>query len=196
MTVFTHILMCIIGVLFIVCAFYATGIRGAFSRGPSRPISKAARIIIFFAGMAIFIDGFERLLGRPSEPNVGWGVAAPFAAVLMLVLFLNSKPVRAFMGRARGSSTIAIHFAHGLPSAMVVVPVAFFVIVGVMLVLGIGPVADSTARVGIIMCVLALFAVGLLYGALESHYIKTGRATMTELPRQSKDRKSPDTANC
>lgn len=173
-----------------VAAFYATGMRGAFNRsGPSREISKAGRIIFFLAGMAGFMDGCGQLLGRLSDRSLGWRAAIPLTAVLILTLFLNSKPVRAFMGRAeRSSPTLTIRFANGLPSAMVVVRVAFFVIVGAMLVLGVGPVADATARIGIIACVLMLFVAGLLYDVLESYYIKIGRATMTELPLQSKDR--------
>jgi hypothetical protein len=192
MTIFTHGLMCIVGVLFMVGAFYATGMRGAFSRsGPLREISKAGRVLIFLTGAVPFIDGCDRLLGRLGNTRAGWRVAIPLTAVLIFALFLNSRSVRAFMGRAeRSSPTLAIRFANGLPSAMVVVRVAFFVIVGVMVVLGVGPVADTTARVGIIACVLALLVTGLLYGVLESYYIKTERATMTEVPVQSGDREN------
>jgi len=189
MTLFTHILMCIFGILFIFGAFYATGIAGALSRGPYHPISKAGTVIIFLAGMAVFADGLEKLLGRFSRLDVGWRVAVPFIAVAILALFLNSKLVRTYMGRvARSRPTVAISFANGLPSAMVGVRIAFFVIVAVMVVLGIGPVADSTARVGIIACVFALFGIALLDGALEYYYIKIGRATERKLSVQSTGR--------
>ncbi len=59
---FTSILMCILGVLFMVMAFFTTGIRGAFSRGPYRPITKAGRVIIFLLGMAVLVSGIQRLL--------------------------------------------------------------------------------------------------------------------------------------
>jgi hypothetical protein len=182
MTVFTHILMCIIGVGFIFGAFYATGIAGALTRGPYHPISKAGRVIIFLAGMAVFVDGLEWLLERLGGIDVRWRVAAPFVAVAILALFLNSSLVRAYMGRVvQSRPTVAISFAKGLPSAMVGVRIAFFVIVAAMVMLGEGPVADSTARIGIIACVFGLFGVALVGAALEHYYIKTGRATETDL---------------
>ncbi|PYY05833.1 MAG: hypothetical protein DMG69_25270 [Acidobacteria bacterium] len=184
MTLFTEILGCILGVLFMFAGFYAAGIRGAFGRGPSHPISKAGRVIIFLAGMAVFIDGLQRLLGRSGGLDVGWRVAVPSSAVL--ILFFNSKFVRAYMRRVvRSSPTVAINFANGLPSAMVGARIAFLVIVAVMVMLGVCPVAGSTARVGIGACAFALFGVGLLHSILENYYINTGRATVTKLPTES-----------
>jgi hypothetical protein len=43
-------------------AFRATGIAGAFSGGPYRPISKAGRVIIFIIGLVVFLSGIQRLL--------------------------------------------------------------------------------------------------------------------------------------
>jgi len=191
MALFTKILECIIGVLFMCGAFFATAIRPglAFSRGPSYRISKVGRIIIFLAGMAVFIDGLEQLLGRSGGLDFGWRGATSFAAVVLLVVFVNSKLVRGYAGRMPTSRpTVAINFANGLPSAMVAVRIAFFVIVAVMVVFGVGPVANSTAKAGIITCVLALFVVAFANGALEQHYVKTGRANKVAVPAEKQDR--------
>ena len=53
--VFTQIFMCLLGIAFMFGAHYATGTRGAFSHGPLHPISKGGRVIIFLAGMAVFV---------------------------------------------------------------------------------------------------------------------------------------------
>jgi hypothetical protein len=62
MILFTNILMCALGVLFIAAAFLTTGIRGAFSKGPYRPITKTGRVIIFTTGVVLLGSGVQRLL--------------------------------------------------------------------------------------------------------------------------------------
>ena len=73
---------------------------------------------------------------------------------------------------------IGIDFPSGLPSAMIGVRIAFFVFVTAMVIFGTLPMADSIARAGTIVCVLVLFALGVLYGILENYYVKSGRGTM------------------
>jgi len=191
MTVFTHIFACILGVFFMAGAFFATGIRGAlFRRGPYHPISQAGRVIIFLAGAAVFIDSLEWLLGRYAALGVWWRLAVPFTAVGILVVMLNSKLVRAYMARTVTSKpTVAIKFSNGLPSALAAARIAFFVIVAAMLVFGIAPISGSTAKAGIIGCVLALFALAFVYVALEHHYINTGRASEIKFPAQTPEPK-------
>jgi hypothetical protein len=163
-------------------AHYATGIRGAFSHGPLHPISKGGRVIIFLAGMAVFVEGFNCLVNRSGGPQVWWRNAVPFVAVAILAGVLNSKRVRTYSGKTTMSRpTVAIRFSGQLPSVLVGLRVAFFVIVALMLVFGVGPIAPSMARAGIVFCVLALFALGLLYGVFENHYVNTGRATEVKL---------------
>ena len=59
------ILMLVIGILFMLASFFATGIAGAFSGGPYRPITKTGRIIIFVTGLAVFISAVQRILAHP-----------------------------------------------------------------------------------------------------------------------------------
>jgi hypothetical protein len=52
----------------------------------------------------------------------------------------------------------------------------FVVVVAVMLVLGLVPMQEATARAGIIATVAVLFVLGLLSVLLEGHYVNTGKA--------------------
>jgi len=55
----------------------------------------------------------------------------------------------------------------------------FVVIVAVMLVFGLVPMQEATARAGIVATVATLFVLGLLSVVLEGHYVNTGRAKKT-----------------
>lgn len=59
---------------------------------------------------------------------------------------------------------------------MLAARLAFFTIVAMMLVFELAPVAESTARTGIIGCVFALIGIAALNLALERHDLKTGHA--------------------
>jgi hypothetical protein len=59
---------------------------------------------------------------------------------------------------------------------MLAARLAFFVTVAITVVFGVAPVADSTARIGIIGFVFALIGVTVLNLALEHHYVNTGHA--------------------
>lgn len=51
-----NVFMAVLGVIFMAGAFIAEGLVAPFSgRGPVRPISKAGRVIIFVAGLSIFL---------------------------------------------------------------------------------------------------------------------------------------------
>lgn len=62
MTLLTTVLTCVLGVFFMLMAFFTTGIRGAFSRGPTLPITRAGRIILFLIGLVVFISGMKQLI--------------------------------------------------------------------------------------------------------------------------------------
>lgn len=75
-----------------------------------------------------------------------------------------------------------VDFPSGLPSAMVAVRIACFVVVAAMVIFGMFPMADSIAKTGTIACVLVLFAAGVIYGILENYYVKIGRGTVPSSP--------------
>lgn len=54
--------MIALGVLVLVMAFFATGIRGAFGRGPTRPLSLAGRVILVVTGLLLAGTGLYRVL--------------------------------------------------------------------------------------------------------------------------------------
>lgn len=199
---FTDVVMCLVGILFMFGAFYAIGFSRRFRRDkePYGVISKTGRFIIFVGGMAIFINGVEELMGRYDVPARGWRALAPFVAVLLFGLLLNSRFVRTYMGRGQEKyPMVGVDFPGGLPSAMVGVRIAFCVIVVAMVTFGVFPMPDSVAQKGIIACVFALFAIGVLYTILEHSYVKTGRAIVqstgsieegqAHLPSQSRNMK-------
>jgi len=51
---------------------------------------------------------------------------------------------------------VVAQFSQGLPAPMLAARLTFFITVAIMIVFGVAPVADSTARIGIIACVFAL----------------------------------------
>jgi hypothetical protein len=62
MNTFTSVGLAVLGVFFMVMAFVAMGVRGAFSRrGPGRPPTKTERTIFFLVGLAALIKGFRML---------------------------------------------------------------------------------------------------------------------------------------
>ena len=51
------------GVLLMLFAFFAEGVRGALSSGPLLPMSKAGRVIFFLAGVTLFAKAIWMRLG-------------------------------------------------------------------------------------------------------------------------------------
>jgi hypothetical protein len=70
---------------------------------------------------------------------------------------------------------------------MLAARLTFFITVAIMIVFGVAPVADSTARIGIIACVFALVGVAVLNLALERHYVNTGHAKEMDVPSRGND---------
>ena len=59
---FTNALVAFLGVLLMLGAFFARGMRAAFSRdGPMRPISVTGRVILFVGGLLVFLNGLRSL---------------------------------------------------------------------------------------------------------------------------------------
>ena len=80
---------------------------------------------------------------------------------------------------------LIVKFPRGLPLAMLATRLVFLITVAVMVVFGFAPMADSTAQTGIISCVFALIAAGVLNVAIERHYVGTGRALEIDVSRGS-----------
>jgi hypothetical protein len=57
-----NIVIVALGVLFIIMAFFATGVRGALSRGPTRPPTLLDRGVFFVIGLAALWKGLFGLL--------------------------------------------------------------------------------------------------------------------------------------
>ena len=76
-----------------------------------------------------------------------------------------------------------VKFVDGTPRPIVALRYGYFVLAGLMILFGVAPFADRTARMGIIACVLGLFILAGVYIALEWRYVNAGRAK--EIPRDS-----------
>jgi len=73
-------------------------------------------------------------------------------------------------------SVVVVKYPNGLPVTIIALRVAFFGVVGMMLFFGLAPVADKTARVGIIYSIFVLIAIAVAYIAVERRYVRIGRA--------------------
>jgi hypothetical protein len=58
----TSVVMIALGAPTIFMGFFATGIRGAFGRGPAQPISNSGRAILVLAGLLVAGIGLYRVL--------------------------------------------------------------------------------------------------------------------------------------
>ena len=104
-----------------------------------------------------------------------WTRASVFPAVLLLAL-INTKLLRRYEQTGQAvripPPKVVARFPHGLPVSMLAARLAFFVSIAVMIVFGVAPVGDSTARMGIVVCVFALIGVAVLNLVLERHYVR------------------------
>jgi hypothetical protein len=152
-----------------------------FPRG--KPLALIATEI---ASVAAFIASM--IVGGLSQ---GWRRAVPSIAVVAAVLFLYSSLIRTYerLGIAIPVKRrkIIVKFVGGLPAPMLAARVVFVLTVVIMVFLGVGPLSDSTARIGIIACVFVLIGVAVLNIALEYHYLIAGCASEEELSAQPAD---------
>jgi hypothetical protein len=109
-----------------------------------------------------------------------WPRAIAIIAVFLVIAFIDAKLHRQYERTGQAvripRPRVVVNFSQGLPVPMMASRLAFFVTVTIMVVFGVAPVADSTARIGIIACVFALVGVAILNLALERHYVNTGHA--------------------
>ena len=109
-----------------------------------------------------------------------WPRAIAIVAVFLVIVFTRTKLHRHYEGTGQAvripPARLVAQFSQGLPVPMLAARLTFFITVAIMVVFGVAPVADSTARIGIIACVFALIGVAVLNLALERHYVNTGHA--------------------
>jgi hypothetical protein len=109
-----------------------------------------------------------------------WPRGIVIIAVFLVIAFINTKLHRRYERTGQAvripRPRVIVKFSQGLPVPMFAARLAFFVTVAIMVVFGVAPVADSTARIGIIACVFALIGVAVLNLALERRYVNTGHA--------------------
>src|SRR6266852_3029109 len=109
-----------------------------------------------------------------------WPRAIAIIAVFLAIAFVDTKLHRHYERTGQAvripRPSLVVKFSQGLPVPMMAARLAFFVTVAIMVVFGVAPVADSTARIGIIACVFALIGVAVLNLALERRYVNTGHA--------------------
>jgi hypothetical protein len=58
-TTFTNILMCVLGVFFMMGAFTIPGLG---KRPPYYPVTRTGRVLIFLIGLVLLVGGIDRLL--------------------------------------------------------------------------------------------------------------------------------------
>ena len=118
-----------------------------------------------------------------------WRRAAPTIAILAAYGATYSLMIRRYerTGQAIPRKTIKaiVSFPEGVPKLLLGARVAFFVVVGLMLVFGIGPFPFDIARKGIIGCIFGLVGIAISNLLLEKHYVKVGRATEVESLRNA-----------
>jgi hypothetical membrane protein len=119
-----------------------------------------------------------------------WHRAIGLVAAFLALAFINTKLHRRYEQTGQAvripQARIIAKFPTGLPVPMLVARVAFFVTVAVMIVFGVTPVGDSTAKTGIIVCVFMLIGVAVFNVALERHYVNTGAAKEVDVSNRGK----------
>jgi uncharacterized membrane protein YhaH (DUF805 family) len=109
-----------------------------------------------------------------------WPRAMAIIAVFLVIALISTRLHRHYEQTGEAvripRPRVVVRFSQGLPVPMLAVRFAFFVGVAIMVVFGVAPVADSTARIGIIASVFALIGVAVLNLALERHYVNTDHA--------------------
>jgi hypothetical protein len=130
-----------------------------------------AFVISFIISAASF--GFE-----------GWRSAAPTLALFVAYVVTHSLVVRHYerTGQAvrRRTVNVMVRFLKGFPKPLLAARVAFFVVVGLMLMFGVGHFRFEVAKNGIIGCVFGLVGVAVANVLLERHYVRVRRATEVE----------------
>jgi hypothetical protein len=145
-----------------------------YRRTHNYPHGKPLPLILLDIGMAVLALLWVFLI--PGHWPRAIGVIAVFLVIAFISTKLDGYYERTGQAVRIPRSRVAVKFPQGLPLPMLAARLSFFVTVGIMVIFGVAPVADSTARNGIIACVFMLVAVAVLNLGLEHHYVNTGQA--------------------
>ena len=104
------------------------------------------------------------------------GIISAFLVIAFIDSKLHSRYERTGLAVRIPRPRVVTKFFHRLPIPMLAARIAFFVTVATMIVFGLAPFGDSTARIGVIGCVFGLIGVAVLNLALEHNYVNTGLA--------------------
>jgi hypothetical protein len=138
------------------------------------PYGRPFPLVLLDIGMAVLVLAWVFFV--PGHWPRAIGVIAAFLAIGFIDTKLHSRYERTGEAVRIRRPRVVAKFSHGVPLPMLAARLAFFATVAIMIVFGLAPVADSTARIGIIGCVFALIGVAVLNLALERHYVDTGLA--------------------
>jgi hypothetical protein len=145
-----------------------------YRRTHNYPYGKPFPLVLLDIMMAILVGLWVFLI--PGH----WPRAIAIIAAFLVIALVSTKLHRHYERTGQAvripRPRVVVKFPQGLPVPMLAARLAFFVTVTIMVVFGVVPIADSTARIGIIVSVFALIGVAVLNLALERRYVNTGHA--------------------
>lgn len=136
---------------------------------------------ILISNVGAVIVGFVWVFAVPGH----WSRAPIVLGIFFVLALIRGKFLKHY---EKTGDAVRIHrpliltkFPNGRPTPMLLARIAFFVAVAAMVAFGIAPIAESTAKAGIVGCVFVLIGVAAVNIALERHYATTNRATDIDL---------------
>ena len=145
-----------------------------YRRTHDYPHGKPFPLILLSFGTAVVLLAWVFLV--PGHWPRAIGIIAAFLAIAFIDAKLHTRYEQTGHAVRISRPRIVAKFPHRLPVPMLAARSAFFVAVALMILFGVAPFADSTARIGIIVCVFTLIGVAALNIAFERHYVHTGVA--------------------
>jgi hypothetical protein len=118
------------------------------------------------------------------------GIILLFFALLFVNFKLHQAYERTGLAVQIARPLTVIKFDDGIPVPLLTLRWAFLVFVAVLVVSGVAPLRDATAKMGMIGSVIGLVFVGILHFGIERYYVHTGRGN--EVPRANTAPESPN----
>ena len=109
-----------------------------------------------------------------------WARAIGIITIFVALAFIDSRVHRRYE-RAGQAVPIprpigGVKLVNGLPAPLLALRCAFFVLVAILIIFGVAPVKEASAKIGMIGSVIGLAAVGILHVAIEQYYVHKGRS--------------------